>query len=127
MAERETVLVTGYARAPKGTPMYEQYKLAGAILEIDPAVDVIVDAEFTFLKELSQRFLRDIVRGYCLRSGVEPLTRAVEQRYLAPSQQAYVQALRAAVRRYEEWRAGDKAPDGQVAGTLAGGGELRKN
>lgn len=56
-----TVIVTGYAKAPQGTSMYEMYKHAGIVLEVDLTEHKIVNAEFTFITELTQNF-----SGSCL-------------------------------------------------------------
>lgn len=101
---KRTVLVTGYAKAPQGTSMYEQYKHAGIVLEIDPVTNVIVDAEFTFVTDLAQRFFKEIVAGYCLDGGLEGLLAEINARYLAPSSLAVVAALKSALQRYFEHR-----------------------
>lgn len=102
----QTIMVTGYAKAPQGTSMYEQFRHAGVVLEIDPATETIVDAEFTFVTQLAQRFCRGMVIGYRLGKGLEPLVADFRTRYAAPSQQAVIMALRVAVQRYHEHRSG---------------------
>lgn len=97
-----TVLVTGYAKAPLGTAMQEVYRYAGIVLEIDPQTDTIVDAEFTFITDLARRYLRRLLVGYSLRQGLDPLVERICSHYFAPSQQAIIVALRAAVQRYQE-------------------------
>lgn len=82
--------------------MFEQYRYAGVVLEIDPSTQTIVDAEFTFVTGLAQRFFRQVVVGYDLSRGLEPLFQEIGERYLAPSQSAIISALRAAVQRYHE-------------------------
>lgn len=96
------VLVTGYAKAPEGTSMHQVFRHAGVVLAIDPVTDTIVDAEFTFVTRLARRFVRDLVVGYELDRGLEPLFKELEERYLAPSQQALMVAIRSAVQRYSE-------------------------
>jgi len=101
-AKPKTILLTAYAKAPTGTSMYEVYKHVGIVLEVDPRTHRILDAEFTFVTELAQRFFRSLVIGYDLSQGVEGLVRLVEERYWAPSQKALVMALRSAYQRYAE-------------------------
>ncbi|HHY95783.1 MAG TPA: DUF3870 domain-containing protein [Firmicutes bacterium] len=97
-----TILVTGYAKAPQGTSMYEVYKHAGIVLEIDPLTHTIVDAQFTVVTPLAGRFLRDLLVGYQLERGLDPLIQEIRHRYLAPSQEALIKALRVAVQRYQD-------------------------
>lgn len=96
----QTVLVTGYAKAPQGTSMYEKYKHVGIILEIDPETDEIVNASFTFVSELTTSFFKRMVIGYNLSRGLDSLIECIKSHYLAPSQQAVIVALKAAVQRY---------------------------
>lgn len=95
-----TVIVTGYAKAPQGTSMYEMYKHAGIVLEVDLIEHKIVNAEFTFITELTQNFFRKLLIGYCLADGIEPLIERIQNYYFAPSQQAIIVALQAAIQRY---------------------------
>jgi len=53
MEELNTVLVTGYSKAPQGTSMYEVYKHAGIVLEVDLISHKIVGVEFTFVAALT--------------------------------------------------------------------------
>jgi len=77
------------------------------ILEIDPATDTIVAAEFMVNTELARRFCAERVVGYSLRQGIEPLLQELARVLLIPSQQAFLMALRSAVQRYWE-RAGNR-------------------
>lgn len=96
----KTVLVTGYAKAPEGTSMYQVYRHAGVVLEIDPAREKVVDAEFTLVTDLAKRFFREMLIGYDLRQGLGALSEMLSEHYIAPSQQAIIAAVRAALQRY---------------------------
>ncbi|GEK59952.1 hypothetical protein CHL76_14690 [Marinococcus halophilus] len=96
------VLVTGYAKAPQGTAMAETYKYIGIVLEIDPHSDVIQDAEFTFIADLTKSFFRKLVVGYDMSQGVEHLIKHISQSYFAPSLNSINVAMKAAFRRYYE-------------------------
>jgi len=109
--ERGTVLVTGYAKAPQGTSMYEVFKHVGIVLEIDPRTDTIVDAEFTVVTDVASRFLRELLKGYNLRQGLEPLLTTIRQRYFAPSQEALIKAVRVAVQRYKDSVGSARVPE----------------
>lgn len=100
MQKLETVLVTGYAKAPQGTSMYEMYKHAGIVLEVDLKEHKIIGAEFTFVTELTKNYFQKLLIDYCLLDGVEPLIERIQNFYFAPSQQAIIVALQAAVQRY---------------------------
>lgn len=98
----KTVLVTGYAKAPQGTVMYEISKHAGIVLEINLNSNVIINAEFTFVTDLAKDFFRRLLVGYDLTDGINDLIEHIERNYYAPSTSAIIVALKAAYRRYEE-------------------------
>ncbi|MGV3465614.1 MAG: DUF3870 domain-containing protein [Heyndrickxia sp.] len=100
--EMNTVLVTAYAKAPQGSAMYEMYKHAGIILEIDSTTHEIVDAEFTFIADLTKDFFKRMIIGYDLSNGIDDLIQRIENHYFAPSTHSVVVALKAAYKRYFE-------------------------
>lgn len=102
LQELNTVLVTGYAKAPQGTAMYEQYKHSGIVLEVDIESNIIVDAEFTLITDLAQDFFRKLLVGYDLSKGIEDLIKRIEQHYFAPSTNSVIIALKTAYQRYQE-------------------------
>jgi len=106
----QTVLVTGYSKAPQGTSMHEMYKYTGIVLEIHKETDIILDVEFTFVTDLAKNYLKRLLMGYDMKNGVEPLIELIKEHYLAPSQQSVIVALKVAYQRYRDSKSGlDKA------------------
>lgn len=102
MQQLNTLLVTAYAKAPQGTAMYETYKHAGIVLEIDKLTHKIVDAEFTFITELAQDFFRRMLIDFDFTADINILIERIEEHYLAPSSGAVIVALKSAQKRYLE-------------------------
>lgn len=102
LVDLETVLVTGYAKAPQGTAMFEQYKHSGIVLEINIKTNYIVDAEFTLITDLAQSFFQRLLVGYDLTNGIDDLIKRIEAHYFAPSTHSVVVALKTAYQRYIE-------------------------
>lgn len=100
MKELKTILVTGYSKAPQGTSMYEVFKHAGIVLEVDIETHEIVDVEFTFIADLTKRFFRKLIVGFRLDQELDLLIQRIQNHYFAPSQQAIIVALRSAAQRY---------------------------
>src|SRR5690625_4214704 len=98
-----SVLVTGYAKAPQGTSMYEMYRHAGIVIEVELETHIIIDVEFTMVADLTKKFFKKLVVGYCLEDGLEELINRIKKYYFAPSQQAIIVALQAANQRYWEY------------------------
>lgn len=94
--------MTGYAKAPQGTAMYELYKHSGIVLEINRLTGEIVDAEFTLITGLAQSFFRKLLIGYDLTQGTDQLIHRIEKHYFAPSTNSVIFALKSAYQRYEE-------------------------
>ncbi|KKI90426.1 hypothetical protein WQ54_20950 [Bacillus sp. SA1-12] len=98
----KTVLVTGYAKAPQGSAMFEIYKTSGIVLEIDYETNVIVNAEFTFVTNLARDFLSRLIVGYDLSKGLESLIQRIEAHYYTQSTNSVIVAVKAAYKRYME-------------------------
>lgn len=99
-----TVLVSGYAQAPRGTGMSEMMTWIGVILEVDCRTHEIVSADGTFVTELARDFFRRQVIGYRLTDGLDGLVDRIKKHYNTPSKSALVVALQAAFQRYVEFR-----------------------
>ena len=82
--------------------MYEAYKMAGVVLEINPDTNTVVRADFTFVTELARKFICDLIEGYDLASGIDKLISTIESHYFAPSSDAVITALRIAYQRYNQ-------------------------
>jgi hypothetical protein len=102
MQKLTTILVTAYAKAPHGTSMYEVYKHAGIVLEIDRQTHKIIDAEFTFITELAQDFFKRMLINFDFTSDINILIGRIEEHYLAPSSGSVIVALKSAQKRYLE-------------------------
>jgi hypothetical protein len=100
MEKLNSVLVTGYSKAPQGTSMYEAFKYAGIVLEINLETNTIVNAEFTFIAQLTRDYFKRLMVGYNLSDGLDPLILRIQEHYFAPSQQSIIVALQSAVQRY---------------------------
>lgn len=102
MQKLTSILVTAYAKAPQGTSMYEMYKHAGIVLEIDQQSHKIIDAEFTFVTGLAQNFFKRMLVGFDLTADIDDLIARVDEHYYAPSSGSVVVALKSAQKRYLE-------------------------
>lgn len=108
MDDKPTVLVSGYAQAPKGTGMSEMMTWIGVVLEIDRNSHTIVGADGTFLTELARSFFRRKVMGYRLTDGLDGLVRIIDLTIHTPSKNALIVATQAAFQRYVEFRQSGK-------------------
>src|SRR5699024_6480856 len=100
MEEMNSVLVTGYSKAPQGTSMYEIYKHAGIVLEVNLETDVIIDVECTFVAKLTNEFFKRLLVGFDLKDDFQNIVQRIKKYYYTPSQQATIVALQVATQRY---------------------------
>jgi len=108
MDANRTILVSGYAQAPRGTGMSETMTWIGVVLEIDLRTHTIVAADATFVTELARDFFRRTVTGYPLAEGLEGLIATIDNRIHTPSKNSLQTALQAAFQRYVEARQAGK-------------------
>lgn len=102
MYSKDNVLITGFAQLPRGTTLYERNKIIGIVLVINCKTEVIEDAEFTFVADLTNFYLSSLLKGYNFKKGLEPLLELIKKHCLLPSQGAVIQAVRSAWDRYQE-------------------------
>ncbi|ATY84916.1 DUF3870 domain-containing protein [Kyrpidia spormannii] len=103
-AEKQYVFAAGFAELPKGTTAHEAYRIVAFVMVVDSRTDIIVDAEFSFALPLTGEFVRSLVIGQNVMSGLEEIQDRVRTRFLAPAQGALLQAVRSAFDRYREWK-----------------------
>ena len=99
MKSCQTVLVTGYAKAPRGTSIEQIYSYIGVVLEINVETDRVEDAEFTLVTGVAKNFLRDLVVGSNLKH-LDVVLNEIRSRYIVPSREAMIIAIQTAVKRY---------------------------
>ncbi|SIA93537.1 Uncharacterised protein [Mycobacteroides abscessus subsp. abscessus] len=95
------VLVAGFAQLPKGTPVFEVQKTIGCILMVDTETNVIEDATFTFIQDLTNEFASALLLGKSL-DHTEEIIKDIEQKFIVPPQKAVIQALLSAKKSYLE-------------------------
>ena len=96
------VLTTGFAPLPKGTPLFEMQKIIACVLVIDTDEEIVVEASFSFLMDLTNEFICSIIKGRSIRNGIEEINKEIEKKYIAGEQRAIIQAFRGAYDRYLE-------------------------
>lgn len=96
----ETIMVSGYAPAPRGTAFQSLYGYLGVIMLVDVETDVIVDVEFTFITSLANSFFSQVLQGIDLKTDINELSNTIRSKCWAPSTEALVACVKIAIRRY---------------------------
>jgi len=101
-AHPHCVLAAGFAQLPKGTTLYEVQRTIGCVLIINTETEIIEDASFTFVMELTNSFITSLIRGKSIANGIDAIEQEIQRRFLVPPQRAIIQSFRAAYERYCE-------------------------
>lgn len=96
----DTVLVTAYAAAPKGTAFYKQYEYMGVVLEIDKKTDIIVNSSVTLMTETAKDYAGRLLTGEKITGDITQLIEDIETQYLTSSTNALISAVKQARQRY---------------------------
>ncbi|MEH7247815.1 DUF3870 domain-containing protein [Neobacillus niacini] len=96
-----TYFIAGHAKLPQGMAARNLYDSITITLELDFKHGVIVDASCTLVTEHGRDYIRQLLRGYCLRDGVDELINRVQKYYRGKAGQAIQAALRDVYTQFE--------------------------
>lgn len=97
-----TVLVAGFAEFPKGTTLYEVYKLISCVMIINPDDETIQDISFSFVMDKTNEFISRQLRGISIKNGLDEAKEKIRATMLIPGQGALIYAMQQAYDRYCE-------------------------
>ncbi|MDA2917465.1 DUF3870 domain-containing protein [Nitrospinae bacterium AH_259_B05_G02_I21] len=101
---KNTIICAGYARLPKSVTADHSYGVLGVELEVDPSDSKVVDAACTIVPSLGERFILDLLIGYDLEEGIDPIVSEIQKRYFNVAQKAVISAIDEAYRKYLEFK-----------------------
>ena len=53
------------------------------VLVIDTEEEIVVEASFSFLMDLTNEFICSFIKGRFIRNGIEEITKEIEKKYIA--------------------------------------------
>lgn len=101
-------LFSGYARLPSNTAqkIYEELVL---VMVIDMNTGVVHNAECTMVTGLAKEFVSNLIIGYDMNQGIEPLIRTFERRYQGHLKKALASSIKMIGTQYAEVRSNSEA------------------
>ena len=75
------------------------------VVVFDRRNGLILNAEASVITNLSKNFISELLVGYNLNDGLEPLVSNIEEYYFGSTKKALETALRMIFQRYQEYRA----------------------
>lgn len=100
MRELNTLFVSGYTQAPKGTKMHEAGSTVGVMLEIDKKTHRIIDAECTFVTSLARDYFKKLMLGFNFEEDLDEIIHTIENHLFIPSVNSIIVAIRITHQRY---------------------------
>ncbi len=111
-----TLIFAGFARLPANAGVPQGGGVLALELEVDPYDMRIVDAACDCIPALGQKFLIGLLAGRKLEDGLKDVVEEIRARYFSITQRAMIAALEDVLKRYEEYRKGDKSVSGPREG-----------
>ena len=94
MGITNNLFIAGYARLPQGMAAKHMFESMTITAEIEPKYGVILAADCTLITDLGKHFIRELLRGYSLNDGIEPIIQQIQASYKGKATSALIAALR---------------------------------
>ena len=88
------VFLSGYAKLPDNTTAQKLYNHLVLVVTAESSTGTILDADCTMATELGRRFIRELLVGYALTRGPDPLVERLFMKPFHSVQAAYDAAIR---------------------------------
>ncbi|NDI36896.1 DUF3870 domain-containing protein [Chengkuizengella sediminis] len=96
----KTVMLAGHAKLPQGMAASELHQTLTVTIEADKKYWVIIDASCTLATGHAQHFFGQLLKGYSLLEGTEPIIHRIEEHYYGKAQSALISAVKDAHKQY---------------------------
>lgn len=95
-------LFSGYARLPSNTTAQKIYEELALVMVIDMNTGVVHNAECTMVTGVAKEFVCNLLIGYDMNQGIEPLVKLVERKYQGHLKKALTSSIRMIGSQYQE-------------------------
>ncbi len=95
-----SIYISSYAKLPSEIPSGGMYKSIDIGLIINMETHVIEGVSITLVTEEAKCFLSQILEGYCMDDGIEPLIEIIKKKYFGSSQKAVCVTLKLVYEKY---------------------------
>ena len=98
--DETTVFVTGVSKLAQGDPIASMYDVFFLSAVVDLKTDIIVDVTCNTASDMTRDFVRSILIGGNMSSGVEDMVKKLRDRFFGLVQKPLIVALKDAHNRY---------------------------
>lgn len=103
----DLVLFSGYARMPSNTTAQRIYEELALVAVIDMETGVIHNVECTMVTGLAKEFVSNLMIGYDMKQGIDPLVARLERQYQGHLKKALVSAIKMVGTQYADMCRGE--------------------
>ncbi|MEL7565692.1 MAG: DUF3870 domain-containing protein [Dehalobacterium sp.] len=104
MIKTRTIILVGHGALPQGMAAKGIYDHLAIVTEIDCKYGVIVNAQCTLITELANNVINNILKGYCLQDGIDPLINEIINVYRGAAKNAVIASLKDLYREYLKYK-----------------------
>lgn len=98
----DLVLFSGYARLPSNTTAQKIYEELALVAVIDMNTGVVHNVECTMVTGLAKEFVGNLIIGYDMNRGIEPLLKLLERKYQGHLKKALASSIKMIGTQYAE-------------------------
>lgn len=99
----DTIFLSGYAKLPDNTTAQKLYSHLVLVVTVRVPEGIIQDVDCTMATELGRRFVRELLTGYDLRQGPDPLVEALSRSYYGHLRKALQTCFKGICAQYGEY------------------------
>lgn len=103
----EPIFLSGYAKLPDNTTARKLYDHLVLVVTVQVPEGIILEADCTMATELGRRFVRELLVGYDLHRGPEPVVASLNQRYYGHLRKALQTCFKGICAQYGEYLRAD--------------------
>jgi hypothetical protein len=96
-------MLAGHSKLPQGMAISEIHQILTVTIEVDTTYGVVVDASCTLATGHAQNFIGELIKGYSLRDGIDPILDAIKNHYHGKAQSALIAAAKDAHKQYKHY------------------------
>ena len=104
MRERNTILISGYAKLPANITAESVFNTMVVAVRFDKRNGIILNAEASVVTDLAKNYISELFVGYNLNDGPEELLSCFEAYYYGNTKKAIETAIRMIFQRYHEFQ-----------------------
>lgn len=103
MNDRNTVLLSGYAKLPTNITAESVYETLAVAVLFDRRSGIILEAEASVVTSIAKKFIASLLVGYNLNEGPDALMEEFECYYHGNAKRALETAMRMIFSKYQEY------------------------